>query len=59
MIDWQSYKDKGLTRHENWWPALYREWCSVQGRKPDPRALSFATSYETCRADLKAIPSSA
>jgi N-acylglucosamine 2-epimerase len=27
LIDWQSYRDKGLTQHENWWPALYKEWC--------------------------------
>jgi hypothetical protein len=53
LIDWQSYLDKNLTRHENWWPALYREWCRVQGRVPDPSVLAYATSYQAARADLK------
>jgi hypothetical protein len=55
LIDWKSYKAKGLTKHENWWPALYREWCRVQGRTPDPRVLAYATTYETARADLGEI----
>lgn len=55
LIDWQSYKDKGLTQHENWWPALYKEWCRLQTRAPDPAVLGYATSYETVRADLKEL----
>jgi len=55
LIDWRSYKVKGLTQHENWWPPLYREWCQVQGRPLDPRALAYATTYETARADLSEI----
>jgi len=55
LIDWASYRRAGLTQHENWWPALYREWCRVQQREPDPAVLAFATSYEQVRADLKEI----
>jgi hypothetical protein len=56
LIDWRSYMERKLTRHENWWPALYREWCCRQWREPDPAVLAFATSYETVRADLKELP---
>lgn len=59
VIDWQSYKTKGLTQHENWWPALYAEWCRVHGRSPDARVLAFATSYNASRADLADISTSA
>lgn len=59
VIDWRSYRDRGLTRHENWWPALYVEWCRLRGLTPNPAALDFATSYETARADLKDISASA
>lgn len=55
LIDWHSYVGKNLTQHENWWPALYREWCRVQGREPDPKVLAYATSYEAVRADLKEL----
>jgi hypothetical protein len=58
LIDWNSYRAKGLTRHENWWPALYREWCEVHGRNPDPRVLGFQVNYSTIRADLKAVSTS-
>jgi len=58
LIDWASYRRAGLTQHENWWPALYREWCRVHGREPDPAALAYATSYEQVRADLKEISAS-
>jgi hypothetical protein len=59
LIDWGSYRDKGLTAHRNWWPALYREWCRVEGREPDAAVLSFATTYEAQRADLRELSVSA
>lgn len=59
LIDWRSYLDKRLTRHENWWPALYREWCRVRGTQPEPAVLAYATSYETARADLRELSGSA
>jgi hypothetical protein len=59
MIDWKSYREQGLTQHENWWPALYREWCQLRGETPDPKVLAYATTYEAARADLQAISASA
>ncbi|HZZ17803.1 MAG TPA: hypothetical protein VFE25_00445 [Opitutaceae bacterium] len=59
LIDWSSYKDKGLTRHENWWPNVYRAWCGAHGRQPDPAVLAYSTSYESQRADLKDVSVSA
>jgi hypothetical protein len=58
LIDWRSDRDEGRTAHENWWPALYREWCRVHGRTPDERVLAYSTSYETARADLREISAS-
>lgn len=59
LIDWEGYVRQGLTRHENWWPALYREWCRVQAKEPDPAVLAFATTYAQVRADLKQVSTSA
>ena len=59
LIDWNRYREAGLTRHENWWPATYREWCRVQKKEPDPAVLTFDTSYQQVRADLKEISASA
>ena len=59
LIDWSSYRDRGLTRHENWWPALYLAWCEAQGRKPDPAVLAYDTTYAASRADLKDVSVSA
>lgn len=50
---------KGLTRHENWWPALYSEWCRLHGKTPEPAVLAYHETYETARADLQAISASA
>jgi hypothetical protein len=58
LIDWRSYRERGLTQHENWWPALYAAWCRRHGRTPDPAAMTYATSYESARADLKNISAS-
>jgi len=55
LIDWNSYRAKGLTQHENWWPALYREWCRVQNKTPDPAVLAYSTSYAVARADLQEL----
>jgi len=58
LIDWEAYRKAGLTKHENWWPGLYREACARWGKEPDPRALAYATSYAVARADLKDISAS-
>ena len=59
LIDWSSYRDKGLTKHENWWPALYAAWCGAQGKAPDPAVLAYDTTYAASRADLKDVSVSA
>jgi hypothetical protein len=58
LIDWMSYIERGLTRHENWWPGLYREWCRVRGIEPDPAVLAYHTTYEAARVDLKELSTS-
>ena len=55
LSHWQEYRDKGLTEHRNWWPAIYQQACHNWGVEPDPRALEFRETYETIRADLKEI----
>ncbi len=59
LSNWQAVRDQGLTRHENWWPAIYRQACRAWGVEPDAKALAFAETYEGQRADLKAVSGSA
>ncbi len=56
---WEEWKAAGLTAHENWWPALYTEYCRLRGETPDPAVLAFDTSYAATRADLQRINASA
>jgi len=58
LMDWNRWREEGLTQHHNWWPDLYRAACERQGITPDPYVLAYATSYESTRADLKAISAS-
>ena len=55
LSNWQEVKDRGLTNHDNWWPAVYRQACEAWGERPDATVLAYATTYEGRRADLKAI----
>lgn len=55
LSNWQAVKDQGLTAHENWWPAVYRQACEAWGEAPDPKVLAYATTYEATRADLKEV----
>jgi hypothetical protein len=59
MSHWQSYRDRGLTEHRNWWPELHRAACANWGTTPDPAALAFDQTYADVRADLKSITGSA
>jgi hypothetical protein len=59
LMGWKSWRDQGLTQHRNWWPEVYQEACKHWGRAPDPEVLKFDTTYETVRADLKAVSGSA
>jgi hypothetical protein len=55
LSNWQAVKDQGLTEHENWWPAIYRQACEAWGEEPDPKVLAYSTTYEGKRADLKEV----
>ncbi len=59
VMGWRQWRDEGLTEHRNWWQDAYREFCERQKIEPDPAVLSFSTSYETQRADLKVFSGSA
>jgi hypothetical protein len=55
LMGWREWKEQGLTGHENWWPALYREACRRWGIEPDPKVEAFGETYEKTRADLKEV----
>jgi hypothetical protein len=55
LSNWATVKEKGLTSHENWWPAVYSEACASAGEQPDPAVLAFAETYEGARADLQRV----
>ncbi|MDB6022408.1 MAG: hypothetical protein JWQ04_2265 [Pedosphaera sp.] len=59
LMNWESWRQQGLTQHRNWWPEVYREACRHWDITPDPKVLAYATSYETVRADLKNLVGSA
>ena len=59
VSNWTTVREQGLTRHENWWPAIYRDACARWGIAPDPAVLAYNETYETTRADLKAVSGSA
>jgi hypothetical protein len=59
VSNWTSVRDQGLTRHESWWPDLYRQACAAWGVEPNPAALAYHETYESQRADLKAVSGSA
>jgi len=58
MMDWNQYRKDSKTGHRNWWPDLYSASCKARNIEPDPNVMSFSTSYETVRADLRPISSS-
>ena len=58
MMDWNQYRKDSKTEHRNWWPDLYSAACKAWNIEPDPNVMRFSTSYETVRADLRAISSS-
>jgi len=59
LMNWENWRQQGLTQHRNWWPDLYREACQHWGTEPDPKVLAYATTYQTVRADLKELTGSA
>jgi hypothetical protein len=59
LSNWTTVRDQGLTKHENWWPNIYRQACAAWGAAPDPKTLAFSETYEAQRADLKTVTGSA
>lgn len=55
LSNWATVKEKGLTRHENWWPAVYSQACAAEGVVPDPAVIAFDETYEGKRADLQRV----
>jgi hypothetical protein len=58
LSNWHTVRDQGLTRHENWWPGVYRQACQAWGTPPDPKVLAYSETYEGQRADLKTVSAS-
>jgi len=59
LLGWSDWRNRGLTRHRNWWPDAYRQYCERNHVTPRADALDYEVSYETVRADLKDISASA
>jgi hypothetical protein len=55
LSNWATVKEQGLTKHENWWPAVYEMACRAEGVQPDAAVLAFDETYEGKRADLKDV----
>lgn len=55
MLNWSAWKRDGLTQHRNWWPHVYRTACERAGLPVRAGQAAYATSYESTRADLKAL----
>jgi len=58
LSNWQDVKDQGLTEHQNWWPAIYKQACEFWAIEPDPATLGFNIDYSDSRADLKSVANS-
>jgi hypothetical protein len=59
LMNWESWRQQGLTQHRNWWPEVYRAACRHWKIEPDPQVLAYSESYQSVRADLKELTGSA
>jgi hypothetical protein len=59
LMNWNQWREDGLTQHRNWWPDVYQDACKAWGVEPDPKVLAYSTTYQEVRADLKTISASA
>lgn len=59
LMNWDTWRQRGLTQHRNWWPEVYQDACKHWGVEPDPNVLAYSTTYQTVRADLKELTGSA
>lgn len=55
LSNWAEVRERGLTNHENWWPAIYLQACERTSQQPEPAILAYSTTYEGKRADLNAV----
>ncbi len=55
LSNWEDVRERGLTEHSNWWPAIYRQACERWGVEPDPAVLAYHETYAGQRADLKEV----
>ena len=55
LSNWSEVRDQGLTRHENWWPSIYKQACENWGVEPDHRPVLLGELRSSARADLKAV----
>ncbi|HVF09220.1 MAG TPA: hypothetical protein VNA16_00355 [Abditibacteriaceae bacterium] len=58
LMNWNSWREEGLTQHRNWWPEVYLDACQRWGIAPDPAVLAYNETYENARADLKVMSAS-
>jgi hypothetical protein len=54
LMNWEAWRQEGLTEHRNWWPDLYRQYAVRRGKEPDPEVSAYDITYQNTRADLKA-----
>ena len=59
LMNWETWRQQGLTQHRNWWPEVYRDACKHWEVEPDREVLSYSTTYQSVRADLKELTGSA
>lgn len=52
---YDRFEREGLTKHENWWPAVYTQACKFWNVEPDPETLQYDMSYRDTRADRKEL----
>lgn len=52
---YDQFEQEGKTKHDNWWPEIYRQACTHWGIEPDPAILNFDETYRDTRADQKII----
>jgi hypothetical protein len=55
LTDWSAWREEGLTGHDNWWPAIYRQACERWGVEPSSELLAYHKTYESTRPDLKPV----
>jgi hypothetical protein len=52
LSNWTTVRDLGLTAHQNWWPAVYDQFCRSSNTPPNPLVMGYDETYEAKRADI-------